>query len=254
MNKILVSILSLFPLLMTANAQIPADSRQVIVGIAPSWNSSHVTLSVFERPSANAQWQPNGQGWKGRLGRKGLSWGLGVHNAGAIQTSSNKLIKKEGDGRAPAGIFRIGGAYGYAPSSAIQKKSSLPYRQITTKDLWVEDSSSPFYNRHLIIDHEPKSSFEKKAQMRQGDTAHSLKLFIAHNAASAQQKARPNAGSSIFFHIWRGGGRKPTAGCTTMAPDKLKSLIAKIDPAKNPVYVLLTKAEYQRLRAVWRLP
>jgi len=253
MKKLLFTILSLLPLL-TANAQIPADTRQVIVGIAPSWNSSHVTLSVFERANGASRWQINGQGWKGRLGRKGLAWGLGIHNAETIQTSSSKLFKKEGDGRAPAGIFRIGGAYGYAPSSAIQKKPTLPYRQITTRDLWVEDSTSPSYNRHLILKHQPKSAWEKKAQMRQGDYAHALKLFIGHNAPTAQRNAKPNAGSSIFFHIWRGGGSKPTAGCTTMDPTKLKSLISKIDPAKKPVYVLLTQAEYQRLRAVWNLP
>ena len=250
MKTILFTILSLFPLL-TASAQVPADTKQVIIGIAPSWKSSYVTLSVFERANSASQWQINGQGWKGRLGRTGLAWGLGIHNAEAIQTSSSKLIKKEGDGRAPAGIFRIGGAYGY--TAGIQKNPALPYRQITTKDLWVEDSNSVHYNRHLILKHDPKTTWEKKAQMRQGDTAHSLKLFIAHNSPD-RGRALANAGSSIFFHIWRGGGSKSTAGCTTMAPDKLKSLISKIDPAKKPVYVLLTQDEYQRLRTVWKLP
>lgn len=251
MKKLLFTILTLLPIL-TANAQIPTDTRQVIIGIAPSWNSSHVTLSVFERLNSSSSWQINGTGWKARLGRAGLAWGLGIHNPEVIQTSSSKLIKKEGDGRAPAGIFRIGGAYGYA--AAIQKKPALPYRQITTRDLWIEDPYSPNYNRHIILKHNPKTAFEKKAQMRQGDYAHALKLFISHNDPVTQRKAKPNAGSSIFFHIWRGGGTKPTAGCTTMAPEKLKSLIAKIDPAKKPVYVLLTQAEYQRLRTLWKLP
>ena len=248
MKKIAIILLTLSQFLI---AQVPSNTRQVIIGIAPSWNSSHVTLSVFERPTTASAWQISGTGWRGRLGRKGLAWGLGVHSSTAAQTSSNKLTKKEGDGRAPAGIFRIGGAYGYAP--AIQKKSNLPYRQITTRDLWVEDSKSPSYNRHLILKQQPKSAWEKKAQMRQGDYAHSLKLFIAHNAPTSKQ-AKPYAGSSIFFHIWRGGGSKPTAGCTTMSPTNLQKLIAKIDPAKNPVYVLLTQSEYQRLRAAWKLP
>ena len=49
--------------------------------------------------------------------------------------------------------------------------------------------------------------------MKQGDDAHALKLFIAHNAPP---NAVPNAGSSIFFHIWRRDGAASTAGCTTM--------------------------------------
>ena len=90
--------------------------------------------------------------------------------------------------------------------------------------------------------------------MRQNDYAHSLKLYIAHNDAILGGKPVPGLGSAIFFHIWRGGGSKATAGCTTMHESKLKQLIATIDPSKNPVYVLLPQAEYQSLRSTWKLP
>jgi hypothetical protein len=35
---------------------------------------------------------------------------------------------------------------------------------------------------------------------------------------------------------------------------KLRSLIARIDPTRRPLYVLLPKAEYEKLRPVWKLP
>ena len=232
-----------------ASAQLPANTRQLIIGIAPNNNSSHVTLSVFEK-NANS-WQQQGSAWNGRLGRNGLAWGIGLHPAGL-----SGLQKKEGDGRSPAGLFKIGSgssyAFGYAPS--IKKNPNLPYKQITTKDLWVEDSKSTNYNRHILLGHTPKSTWEKKAQMRQGDYAHSLKLFIAHNEGTTQQRAKAYAGSAIFFHIWRSSGAKATAGCTTMDPTKLKELIARIDPNKAPVYILLTNADYQKYRAAWKLP
>ncbi|MGJ8654982.1 MAG: L,D-transpeptidase family protein [Akkermansiaceae bacterium] len=247
-----ISLLTLLATLLTtllAHSQLPANSRQVIIGIAPENNSSHVTLSLFEK--SNSGWSQTGSALKGRLGKNGLAWGIGLHPSNLAG-----IRKKEGDGRSPAGIFRIGSesgyAFGYAP--AIQKLPSLPYKQITTKDLWVEDTQSPYYNRHILIPHEPKNTWEKQAQMRQGDHAHSLKLFIAHNEATSRKRATPNAGSSIFFHIWRGGGSKPTAGCTTMHETQLKSLISKIDPNKNPVYVLLTAADYKKYRASWKLP
>jgi len=244
-------LISLFLFTQSLYAQIPQSTNQVIIGIAPDWNSSHVTLSVFERTDSTSPWKINGKGWKGRLGRNGLAWGLGLHQPNIIQHSTHKLIKKEGDGRAPAGIFRIGSAYGYA--NQINKHDKLPYRKITQNDLWVEDSKSVHYNRHLILKHKPSTTWEKKAQMRQGDYAHSLKLFISHNSPE-QGKAKPFAGSAIFFHIWRGGGSKPTAGCTTMAPQLLKQLISTIKPEKKPLYVLLTKDEYKKLRAHWNLP
>jgi L,D-peptidoglycan transpeptidase YkuD (ErfK/YbiS/YcfS/YnhG family) len=227
-------------------AQIPRNCTQVLVGVADGWNASKVTLTLYQK--SGKHWKPVMGPWSGRLGKKGLAWGRGLHKT----PPTNAPIKHEGDWRAPAGIFAIGGAYGYAAN--IRHHPKLPYRQITTRDLWFEDRASPYYNRHLILDHEPKAAWEKKAQMRQNDHAHSLKLYIAHNDAMLGGKPIPGLGSAIFFHIWRGGGSRPTAGCTTMPETKLKQLIATIDPTCHPVYVLLPKAEYQRLRNTWKLP
>ena len=222
--------------------ELPADCRQCVVGIAPNWNSSRVEVRVFEKNGGG--WTLTGGPWGGRLGKKGLAWGLGLH-----PFPDGVTAKREGDLRAPAGVFALGGAYGYAPQ--IAKNPALPYRQITTRDLWVEDPASPDYNRHVVLDFEPATAWEKKQQMKQGDPAHSLKLFIAHNPVPG---AVPGAGSSIFFHIWRADGAKPSAGCTTLSGQNLRSLIAAIDPAKNPVYVLLPEEEYRRVAREWKLP
>lgn len=222
--------------------EVPPQSSQMIVGTAANWNSSHVKLMMFERRSG--KWVPVGAPWTGRLGKNGLVWGRGLHPVPA-----GAKIKSEGDNRAPAGVFDLGGAWGYAP--AIQKAPSLSYVQVTSRDLWYEDVKSPLYNQYLRINREPATPEEKKAQMKQGDYAHSLKLFIAHNA---YPRIQPGAGSSIFFHIWRNGGGSPTAGCTTMAEEHLKRLIASVDPARRPLYVLLPDAEYAQYRAAWKLP
>ena len=247
--KLLLVLSTSLILSSTSHAQLPAHAQQVIIGIAPDNNSSHVTLSVHEKTATG--WKPVGAAWKGRLGRNGLAWGIGLHPA-----NLTGLRKVEGDGRSPAGIYRIGSkagfVYGYAP--AIKKLPSLPYKKITTRDLWVEDPKSPYYNQHILLPHEPASAWEKDAQMRQNDHAHSLKLFIAHNEATPNKRALANAGSSIFFHIWRADGAKPTAGCTTMHEVQLKDLISKIDPSKNPTYVLLSAADYKKYRASWKLP
>lgn len=225
-------------------AQIPAECRQLIIGISSGWNSSHVTLSLYERTSKG--WKAQGPAWPGRLGRNGMAWGRGVH---PNQPGRHKL---EGDGKAPAGLFGIGGAYGYA--SKIQRQADLTYRTVTERDLWVEDSKSSYYNRHIILPHDPKTSWEKQQQMRQGDPAHALKLYIAHNHATKNSPAIPNAGSAIFFHIWRQSGAKATSGCTTMEETKLKRLIAWIKPTSHPHYLLLTKQEYAKLQQSWKLP
>jgi L,D-peptidoglycan transpeptidase YkuD (ErfK/YbiS/YcfS/YnhG family) len=223
--------------------QIPASSTQCVVGTAKDWNTSHVTLKFYQR-DGNA-WRQIGDAWNGRLGKNGLVWGRGMS-----PNPPGAVLKSEGDNRAPAGVFSIGGAWGR--DASIRKHPKLYYRQVTSRDLWVEDPTSPNYNRHVVLDHEPATAWEKKQQMKQAnDNAHALKLFIAHNAPP---RATPGGGSSIFFHIWRGGGSKPSAGCTTMPEEKLRWLIARIDPNRNPVYVLLTEADYQAKREVWNLP
>lgn len=222
--------------------ELPESSTQCVVGVAKDWDASHVTVSAYEK--RDGRWVRALGPFPGRLGKNGLIWGRGIH-----PNPAGAALKKEGDGRAPAGVFYIGGAWGY--DASVKKHPKLFYRQVTSRDLWVEDPSSPSYNRHLVLDREPATAWEKKQQMRQDDYPHSLKLFIAHNAPP---NVKPGAGSSIFFHIWRGGGSRPTAGCTTMDEGALRQLVAWINPDRQPLYVLFPEAELQARRGAWKLP
>ena len=237
-----ILIFTLLALLPVAAFQLPSGTRQCLVGKAADWNATTVTLRLYEKQGA--VWKLVGAPWQARLGKNGLVWGHGLHPLPA-----GVLTKKEGDARSPAGVFSLGGAWGY--DARIRKHPELPYRQVTSRDLWVEDPTSADYNRNVILEREPKSVWEKKQQMKQGDAAHSLKLFIAHNAPP---KVIPEAGSAIFFHVWRGGGTRTTAGCTTMEKPKLEWLISEIDPTQQPLYVLLPVAEYEKFRRAWQLP
>lgn len=224
--------------------RLSPKTTQLILGLAETWDSSHVTLQRYERP-AGGTWRPVGEPWKGRLGASGLAWGRGLH-----PNPPGARLKTEGDKRAPAGAFRLGLACGYVPD--IPRQPGQEYFQVTSRDLWVEDPKSPHYNQHIRLNHEPRTPWEKRQQMKQpGDAAHALKLLIHHNTPP---RAVPGAGSAIFFHIWRGGGSKASSGCTTMAEPALRRLIAWVDPKQHPVYVLLPKAEYEKHRKAWDLP
>lgn len=228
--------------LVSAAFELPSGSSQCVVGVADGWNSSHVTISYFEKKGG--AWRKVGDAWKGRLGSKGLVWGRGLHPAPA-----GAVLKKEGDGRSPAGVFDLGGVWGAHEN--VKKHPKTFYHRVTSRDLWVEDPASEHYNRFLTLPREPSTPWEKKAQMVQNDYPHSLKMFIAHNAPP---KVVAGGGSSIFFHIWRREGAAASAGCTTMPEDKLRQLIAAVDPGRRPLYVLLPRAEYEKLKPVWKLP
>ena len=233
---------------MLASAAMPADCRQAIIGLADGWNSSQVTLTMAERGS-DGQWRRVLGPIPGRLGRSGLVWGLGLH-----ANARRATVKAEGDGRSPAGIFDIGGLW-TTNKTPVKHDRRLPEVKVGPNDLWVSDRNMPkLYNRHVRLDHPARTPWELHEQMRQTDYPHSIKLLICHNAPGVRGCPVVGAGSSIFFHIWRRDGAAPTAGCTSMAEQNLRALIARLDPAKRPVYILLPKAEYARLRQAWRLP
>ena len=120
MNYFLVALFCLFGVTGAASAfEIPAESSQIIVGTAEGWDSSHVTLTLHER-KPGGPWKAAGPAWTGRLGKNGLVWGRGLH-----PVPPGAKMKTEGDRRAPAGVFDLGGAWGYAPT--IQKAPSLSY-------------------------------------------------------------------------------------------------------------------------------
>jgi L,D-peptidoglycan transpeptidase YkuD (ErfK/YbiS/YcfS/YnhG family) len=238
-----VNKLTILTSLLAINTQaltLPADTKQLILGLADEWQSNTLTLQRYERQTGG-NWRAIGDKIPARGGRNGLAWGRGLH--------PHTTTKQEGDWKTPCGIFTIGGAYGYA--ATIQKQPGLPYRQTIPGDLWIEDTKSPHYNQLITLGRPAENKWEQQQQMRLGDPAHSLKLFIAHNAAPGTQ---PGLGSAIFFHPWRANGKKPTSGCTAMARGDLEKLIIWIDPAQQPLYILLPRPVYQKVRATWQLP
>ncbi len=229
-------------------AALTADCSQAIIGISKGWNNSSVTLSLVERDS-RGQWQRVLGPIPGRLGHNGLVWGLGLH-----ENPKGATIKQEGDGRSPAGVFRIGGLW-VTNKTPVKHHRRLQEVKVGPNDLWVSDPRMPrLYNSHLRLRHPARTPWELQEQMRQNDYPHSIKLLICHNWKDTPGRPIVGAGSSIFFHIWRREGAAPTAGCTSMDEKHLRAIIERLNPSRNPVYILLPHAEYARLRAPWGLP
>ena len=223
-------------------AGVPDDCTQLLVATAPDWNSMTGELRMFER-QRGGKWTPQGGTIPVLFGKSGLAWGTGI----AGQNESG-LKKKERDGRAPAGVFRIGKIYGY--DSQLPSGADFPYLQVTTADAWVDDPTHPDYNRHVRIPdpNNPPAWFEKQ-KMRHGDFAYRWLIEVRHNS----DPPVAGDGSAIFFHIRRGATR-PTAGCTTMAEDDLVRVIKWLRSNRKPCYALLPSAEYKSKWQSWNLP
>lgn len=218
---------------------IPPEVKQLVVSVAPNWDSSTGKLQRFER--SGSDWRAVGEAIPVLYGRNGLAWGRGI---GRVDEPARKV---ERDGRAPAGLFRIGKIYTY--DAQLPPGANYPFHQVSKADAWIDDPSLPNYNRHVRIDPANPPAWFEKQKMRHNDFAYRWLVEIRHNS----DPPVPGAGSAIFFHIRRGTAR-PSSGCTTMSEGNLVGLIKWLRADKNPHYVLLPAAEYRKKAGEWDLP
>jgi L,D-peptidoglycan transpeptidase YkuD (ErfK/YbiS/YcfS/YnhG family) len=218
------------------------EAQQLVLVITPDWNANHGTLRTFVRDGDD--WRAAAAAAPVTVGKAGSAWGLGLN------TPQPGVQKQEGDGRAPAGVFRIGTAFGYADAA----RTTLPYAAMQASDWCIDVSTSPLYNRIVDTDAVGKAAIEGSTEpMRRdlhadGDQRYKLGFVIEHNA-----QATPGGGSCIFAHLWKAPG-EATAGCTAMDETVMRELLVWLDRRRHPVFVLLPEAEYARLKMDWRLP
>lgn len=227
-----------------ARAQTAAPPLQAVVSTTSGWDATTARVRLFARRTATAPWVQVGGAMSASVGRGGLGWGAGVHDTTAVGTGP---VKREGDGRAPAGIFRLSSAFGYAPARDA-RWVRLPYHASDPSIECVDDTASRFYNQR--VDRDTLSpDWSSHEEMRRADALYRWGVWVDHNTGPAV----PGRGSCIFMHI-RSRPGAPTVGCTAFAEEDLRRIVAWLDPRSRPVLVQLPEAEYGRLRERWKLP
>ena len=232
---------------------IPDASRQLLLVTTGSWTATDGTLRRYARDDDGA-WRPVGDPVSVVVGRGGLGWGRGLHPA----PPDDDPWKAEGDGRAPAGVFALSAAFGYAE----REPTGLPYLRSTPSVECVDDVASASYNR--VLDRAAVDvDWGSNEEMRRRDGLYRIGVVVAHNGSGvgpgvlAAPPAGPapvaGGGSCIFLHVWRGPGTA-TAGCTAMPDPDLQAVLAWLDADAAPVLVQLPASEADRLWAGWGLP
>jgi D-alanyl-D-alanine dipeptidase len=157
------------------------------------------------------------------------------------------LFKREGDGRSPAGVFRLSSAFGYAPADQA-RWIKLPYVQCSVTLECVDDGKSAYYNSVLERGSVKKPDWNSSEEMLRKDEQYRWGIVVDHNA-----ERKPGGGSCIFMHIWNGTGQG-TSGCTAMEAKNLERILKWLDSKAQPVLVQLPQAQYLQLQKSWRLP
>lgn len=218
-------------------------SLQCIVVLTEDWTSTTGVMRLFERNGSTDKWKERRSGLPVVVGKKGLGLGRGVVRL----TLRGAPIKKEGDDKAPSGIFRFSTVFGYAPARSA-RWVKLPYLALTKRIEGIDDPRSLYYNTLVDRSKVAKVDWRSSEQMRRADALYKWGVVVDHNPT-----AIPGAGSCIFFHVWESSS-SPTAGCTAMREGDLVSLIRWLDPARHPILVQMPRPAYGPLRAKYGLP
>lgn len=207
------------PLLLLALAFSPmADAEPSACRPATGAGSQLITVESSSRTATRATlrlwsregrcWIPVAGPWTARVGRSGLSGN-----------------RREGDGTTPTGTYSIGRTmYGIAPDPGVRYR----YRRIVCGDYWVEDPSSPSYNRFRHVPCGQPPPFRVSGErLWQATTAYRHFAVIGFNTSPVV----PGRGSGIFLHASTGG---PTNGCISLPLAQLRQVLRWLRPEALP--------------------
>lgn len=221
------------------NEQMPSFSEtfhteQIVLVIAPNETSITAEMQLLNWDKSQNKWIKAVPAFPVTLGRTGMSWGKGLHPS----EWNMAPMKKEGDGKAPQGIFGISSFFGYKAQNELPFEPKLPYLQAKNNTFCVDDVNSSFYNK---ITDDSKKDWNSAENMLRTDNLYELGAVVDYNT----QNIEKGAGSCVFIHIWRAAD-KATAGCTAMQKDKIIAVFSQLDAKNHPVLVQMTQANAQK--------
>jgi D-alanyl-D-alanine dipeptidase len=209
--------------------------------VTPAWDSTSGSLRRFERETPTGTWRQVGDVEPIVVGRTGVAW-----DDRQVRAAPGEPVKREGDGRSPAGAFALDTAFGF-DSREVDSWVRLPYVRLRATTECVDDSRSAHYNTIVDRDSVKRVDWASSEKMREIDQ-YAYGVHVAYNAPPT-----PLRGSCIFLHVWA-GPRSVTAGCTAMEVEALKALIGWIDPRRRPILVQLPASVLEQRRKEWSLP
>lgn len=185
-----------------------SQNKQLILVTANGYNTDVANISTFEKIDDKWYQKLNTTGFLGKYGF-------------AVQM-------KEGAEKSPRGKYTIGTAFGRFSNPG----TKLPYRQITTDDVWVDDPSSALYNTWQEAS---QNNNRWQSAEKMNISAYNYGFVINYNTF----KPVPGAGSAIFFHV----SNSYTLGCTGTAESNVLSILRWVDPSKEPVIIQTPASE-----------
>lgn len=201
----------------------PKKSAQVLFVKTSNDSSTTGELFLYQRSNKKGKWKIV-DSFHVTVGRSGLAW----DEKSGLLPQSGAVTKKEGDGKSPAGIFKLGPVFSYNKIDKIK----MPFQQVDTTDICVDDAGSIYYNRLIDVDTLAYKDWNSFEYMHRNDALYEYGVWVQYNS----DKIFAGKGSCIFLHVWNNNST-PTSGCTAMSKENMIKIIHWLDARKNPVLV-----------------
>lgn len=163
-------------------------ATRLIIVTVPEMTSVKATLHTFERTSpADPAWRRSGPPESAVVGSAGIGWSEDF----AHLAKKDEPIKREGDKRTPAGIFRIAGPFGFE-----QSRLAGYTRLVTGNSFCIADPASRLYGK--IVGQRLARGVKSVEDM---SATPGLKsgMIVDYPARRGAK-----SGSCIFIQVWQG--------------------------------------------------
>jgi len=205
-----------------------SGSNQVLYVTTGNADAIQGTMILYERKNVHKPWKKK-DSFPVVVGRAGLA----KDPQTVIPFSNTMPAKKEGDGKSPAGIFKLGDVFSYHPLHHLR----MPFVQVDTNFYCVDDANAAYYNT-LVVKDTATATFNSFEYMRRTDDLYEYGVWVLYNS----NPVIAGNGSCIFIHVWR-NDHSGTAGCTAMLKENIQRLIHWLDNKKNPVLLQIVSKE-----------
>lgn len=137
----------------------------------------------------------------------------------ALGHSGRCILKREGDGATPIGLWPIREAF-YRADRTRRPVSGVPIRVIRPDWGWCDAPADRNYNRFVRLPY-PASA----ESLWRDDGLYDIVVVLGYN----DRPRRRGRGSAIFMHLAR-PGHAPTEGCVALSMRDLRLLLARLRP------------------------
>ncbi|MCU0239177.1 MAG: hypothetical protein MUC29_07025, partial [Pyrinomonadaceae bacterium] len=99
-----------------------SDALQAIVVTTKDWSTVQGKAQLFERKTTKSAWKATGKSFPIVVGVNGMAWSDELNELPSDTNNGRLLMKAEGDGKSPAGIFMLTSIFASA-----ERKVNLPF-------------------------------------------------------------------------------------------------------------------------------